>query len=186
MKNEKEIVKVYIADFYDTDLKLMNHENQNHVYDVLAHDRSLLFTIEYKTRDFITDTNDRFLHEDDILVELIQSLPYFCENSIPINNTVNDLYDPHKINIAVGWFYKCFANRLIYIRRLDGQLYDLIDLAFNSLFKPWFLNHVHKFELQYSGKTTGTINAKVPIDYVPKVMRRWVKAEEFIKEEIPF
>lgn len=125
---------------------------------------------ELDPKDFETGKNDSYLKKDDILIELIQSTPYIKEKEFIE-------YTPHAINVSIGWFYKCAADRLIYIRMLDQKYYDLIDIEFRG-FKSWIFNNIDKYKLQYSSKTTGTVNLILPIIDIPKPFINWEKKHE--------
>ena len=158
----------YFKKNYDSNVTLKDFESKNLGFDVVATHKNLNLLIEYKGRFFESGKTDQFLKEYDILVEIIQSLPVFQKLPISISNRdVNNLITSHKLNVAVGWFYKCIADRLVFFRFLDNELYDVIDLDFR-FFKQWLMNEINNFSLQYSDKTTGTINLKIPLNRIPK------------------
>jgi hypothetical protein len=158
-----EYIKEYFGEIYGENITINDFKDDNYCFDVFLHDRNVNFSVEIKQRYFETGKTDRFLKEFDILIELIQSTPFVKQLDISnVNN--NKAYD---INIAVGWFYKCYAKRLVFFRYLDSVIYDVIDIDF-ELFKCWFMNNINDFKLQYSAKTTGTINAVVKLSDIPK------------------
>jgi len=167
----KESSKAYITEKYGRQIVVKNFEDKNLTFDSALSDRNINLFVETKQRDFITGENDWALKKDDILIELVQTLPYFQFphdiKNILNNSNINKFFNSKKINTAIGWFYKCSAHRLIYFRYLDSKLYDVFDIDFHN-FKAWVLNNFDKFELQYSKKTTGTINLKVPLNQIPK------------------
>jgi len=165
----KEEARVYLKNKYGENIKIKNFEDKNLTFDITISHRNIALFIEYKQRYFETGKNDRYLKENDILIELVQTLPYFqFEQNIKFlsNQIVNHYFNAKKINTAIGWFYKCFADRLIYFRYLDNNLADVFDIDFPN-FKRWVMNNINNFNLQYSNKTTGTINAKVPLFEIP-------------------
>ena len=169
----KDCITEYIKQRYGDKIILNDYENKNYCFDIYATDRNINFPIEYKQRYFETGKNDKYLQEYDILIELIQSTPYLKNLDIQrINN--NNIYD---INISIGWFYKCYSRRLIFFRFLDNNLFDIIDIDF-ELFKGWFMNNINIFSLQYSNKTTGTINAVVKLKDIPKGYFLYLKKQE--------
>jgi hypothetical protein len=163
--NEKEVFQKYIRRTYGDEIKIIDCEDKNHRFDVIAQYRSASITFEYKTRYFITGVNSDYLKLDDILIELVQSLPY-------IQTTALKEFDTNKLNTAIGWFYKCAADRLLYLRTLDDKPHDLFDLDF-KLFKQWLLNKIGDYKIVYSKKTTGTINIAVPVFDIPKTIIFW-------------
>jgi hypothetical protein len=166
-----KLIQSYIKREYGEDFTITDCEDRNNLFDINAHKHNMHIRIEYKRRDFITGENERYLDENDILIELVQKVPYFTNNKTPTNGNVNNLYNPDKINKSIGWFYKCNADRLFYIKFFNGNYHEFIDMDF-ILFKGWFLNNIDNFELQYSNKTTGTINSKVPYSKIPKPIIR--------------
>jgi len=161
-------IEQYFKDNYDSNIILADYESKNYGFDIIATNKNLNILIEYKSRYFETGKTDKYLKEYDILVELIQSLPVLQNLPLNISNyNIDKLIDSHKINIALGWFYKCIADRLVFFRYLDNQLYDVIDIDF-KFFKLWLMNSIDNFNLQYSNKTTGTINLKIPLNKIPK------------------
>jgi len=165
----KDIILKYLKSRYDSKLEIKDFEDKNQCFDIITNSNSINITIEYKTRYFYIGKNDKFLLENDILVEIIQSTPY-------IKNTDLKKLDTQKLNVAIGWFYKCSADRLIYVRTLDNIFYDLIDIDF-KIFKQWLLNNMHKYKLQYSDKTTGTINLILPYNSIPKPLYNYEKKD---------
>lgn len=169
----KKIIRNYISNAYRIDnLEVIDHENQNYGYDLIVSSKSFSLTIEYKTRYFYSnDKNGKFIYKNDILIELYQSMNLFKnKDKYEIRNqNINTILSSYDINIAIGWFYKCSANRLIYIKLLDDNLYILYDIDF-YLLKQWLLTNIDNFNLQYSEKTTGTINLVVPINTIPEIM----------------
>lgn len=163
-------VEDHLRKQYGQNISLASLEDKNYCFDIYANDRNINFSIEYKERFFTNSSGEDILKKYDILVELIQSTPYL--QSIDLEKP-RDI-DPHKVNIAIGWFYKCKADRLIYFRYLDDKLYDVIDIDFR-LFKPWFMNNIKSFEIIYSAKTTGTINALVDVLKLPKPYGNYTK-----------
>lgn len=163
-------VEDHLRKQYGQNISLSSLEDKNYCFDIYANDRNINFSIEYKERFFTNSSGEDILKKYDILVELIQSTPYL--QSIDLEKP-RDI-DPHKVNIAIGWFYKCNADRLIYFRYLDDKLYDVIDIDFR-LFKPWFMNNINSFEIIYSAKTTGTINALVDVLKLPKPYGNYTK-----------
>lgn len=163
-------VEDHLRKQYGQNISLASLEDKNYCFDIYANDRNINFSIEYKERFFTNSSGEDILKKYDILVELIQSTPYL--QSIDLEKP-RDI-DPHKVNIAIGWFYKCNADRLIYFRYLDDKLYDVIDIDFR-LFKPWFMNNINSFEIIYSAKTTGTINALVDVLKLPKPYGNYTK-----------
>lgn len=144
----------YLKDKYG-DLDIINFTDKNLTYDFTCNSKNINFMVELKER-YLTQ---KYLDEYDVLIELVQTVPYF-KNEIKTMTC-------YAVNTAVGWFYKCNADRLVFIRYLDNVAYDIIDIDF-QLFKNWFLNNATMFKLLYSSKTTGTINAVVPLNLVPK------------------
>lgn len=163
-------VEDHLRKQYGQNISLASLENKNYCFDIYANDRNINFSIEYKERFFTSSSGEQILKQYDILVELIQSTPYL--QSIDISKPED--IDPHKVNISIGWFYKCNADRLIYFRYLDDKLYDVIDIDFR-LFKPWFMNNINSFNIKYSAKTTGTINAIVEVLKLPKPYGNYTK-----------
>ena len=170
MKKETED---HLKKQYGQDISLASLENRNYCFDIYANDRNINFSIEYKERSFTGSSGKYYLDKLDILVELMQSTPYMKSIDLSMPKSI-DLY---KLNIAIGWFFKCNADRLIYFRYLDNALYDVIDIDFR-LFKPWFMNNINTFESQYSDKTTGTINAVVEIIKIPRPYRTYTSYHE--------
>jgi hypothetical protein len=166
---KQEIVN-HLKNQYGQDISLASLEDRNYCFDIYANDRNVNFSIEYKERFFTSPKGKDLLDELDILVELIQSTPYLQKIDISMPQRI----DPYDVNIAIGWFYKCNADRLIYFRYLDGALYDVIDIDFR-LFKPWFMNNIKTFDIIYSAKTTGTINALVDVMKIPKPFGKYTK-----------
>ena len=160
-----EIVKRYTDKQYGTDIKLHNCEDKNQRFDIYAEDRNFHLSIEYKNREFDDDTQ-KYMKRDDILIEQVQTLPYFVNNCIPTNGNIIRFYNVTQVNTAIGWFYKCDADRLYYIKYFNNHFHEIVDIAFRA-FKSWFLNNTHLFNPQYSDKTTGTINAEVPYIQIP-------------------
>jgi len=157
----KPEIEEYFKSKYGKNITIETHEDQNYGYDLYLRNKNVNISVEYKERFFIID---RYLKEYDILVELVQSTPYL--KSIDINNIYKE--NLYKINIAVGWLYKCNADRLIFFRWLNKDLYDVIDISFYQ-FKNWFMNNINDFNINYSNKTTGTINAIVKLEQIPKI-----------------
>lgn len=166
----RQEVQDHLKKQYGQDIRLSSFEDRNYCFDIFANDRNINFSIEYKERFFTSPNGESILKKYDILVELIQSTPYLQE----INIDKPSWIDPHKVNIAIGWFYKCNADRLVYFRYLDNALYDVIDIDFR-LFKPWFMNNINSFEVIYSAKTTGTINALLNLSKIPKSYLNYAK-----------
>jgi hypothetical protein len=166
---KKEIVD-HLKKRYGQDISLQSLEDRNYCFDIYANDRNINFSIEYKERFFTSPGGEGLLKKLDILVELIQSTPYL--KKIDLSKPQN--IEPYDVNIAIGWFYKCNADRLIYFRYLDDALYDVIDIDFR-LFKPWFMNNIKTFDIIYSAKTTGTINALVDVMKIPKPYGNYTK-----------
>jgi len=163
--NDIEIVRRYTNKQYGIDVVLYDCEDRNQQFDLYVADRNLHLSIEYKNRKFVEKTKN-YMNEDDILIEVIQTLPYFIHNNIPTNKNINNMYSAYKINMAIGWFYKVSANRLYYIKYFEEKFHELVDIEFQT-FKSWLLNNMIKQQLQYCDKTTGTINVKVPYIEIP-------------------
>ncbi len=163
----KEWISKYVRSRYEEKFFLNDCEDKNNCFDIMFSNRNMNMTVEIKTRFFYTGINDSYLYKDDVLIELIQSTPYIKQTEINDMKTV-------KINIAIGWFYKCYADRLIYMRTLDDKYYDLIDIEYKN-FKCWLLNNIEKYNLNYCDKTTGTINLVLPITDIPKPFVIWEK-----------
>lgn len=163
-------VEDHLRKQYGENISLASLEDKNYCFDIYANDRNINFSIEYKERFFTNSSGEDILKKYDILVELIQSTPYLQSFDLSKPKHI----DPYKVNIAIGWFYKCNADRLIYFRYLDDKLYDVIDIDFR-LFKPWFMNNINSFDIIYSAKTTGTINALVDVLKLPKPYGNYTK-----------
>jgi len=140
---------------------------KNSCFDLIIHNKNINLNIEYKCRYFDTEINEKYLYYNDILVELFQSVYEIAKLQNINNKNINNLTNSQRINTAVGWFYKCTADRLLYLRYLDSNLYDIIDLDY-KVFKNWLMNNLHNFTLQFSGKTTGTINVCVNLSDMPE------------------
>ena len=100
--NDIKIIRKYTNKQYGTDITIHDCENKNQQFDIFANDRNLLQRIEYKNRMFKVGTK-RYLEENDILIELIQTTSYFLGKAIPTNENVSQLYNAEKINVAIGW-----------------------------------------------------------------------------------
>lgn len=159
-----------------------NVDYKNSCFDLYIYDRNLHIKIEYKKRDFRTGINCQYLKKNDVLIELFQSLYEIQKIGIIDNKNVNNKTNSERINISIGWFYKCAADRLFYLRYLDSCLYDIIDIDFN-IFKSWFMNNLNKFKLQFAPGTTGTINAVVNICDIPFNMVNVYDSELKIKKQ---
>lgn len=157
----------YFKKNYDPDIILKDFESENLGFDIVATHKNLNLFIEYKSRFFETDKTDQYLLEYDVLIELVQSVPVFQKLPELNNKNIKQFINSYKINTAIGWFYKCIADRLVFFRFLDDILYDVIDIDFR-FFKQWLMDTISELELQYSDKTTGTINVKVPLKIIPK------------------
>lgn len=162
--NQQEIQ--YLKDVYGKEITVHNCEEKNLSFDIFVISSNLSLKIELKNRYF---TNYNIANQKDILIEIIQNVPDIKNINIENLQSTN-LY---KINTSIGWFYKCDADRLIFFRYVEEVLYDVIDIDF-KLFKGWFLNNINTFDLQYSAKTTKTINAVVKLSIVPKIFWRYV------------
>jgi hypothetical protein len=165
----KEEAKIYLKNKYGKNIAIKNFENKNLTFDITISHKNIALFIEYKQRFFYSDVNMWALNKNDILIELVQTLPYFqFPHDIKFlnNKNINSFFNSKKINTAIGWFYKCLADRLIYFRYLDDKLADVFDIDFSN-FKRWVMNNIENFMLQYSDKTTGTINLKVPLFEIP-------------------
>ena len=176
----KEEARLYLKNKYGENIKIKNFEDRNLTFDITISHKNIALFIEYKQRYFFTDKNVWALNENDILIELVQTLPYFqFRQNIKFlsNKIVNSYFDAKKINTAIGWFYKCLADRLIYFRYLDNKLADVFDIDFSN-FKRWLMNNISNFDLQYSDKTTGTINLKVPLFEIPDPFILYTKINE--------
>jgi hypothetical protein len=162
MNNEKQTVEQYLKDNYSPTIQTIDVEDKNFAYDIIAVDRSMSFTVEYKSRYFTTK-NKRFLDANDILIELVQHMPYL--------QTELDNIDPSRLYIANGWFFKCDADRLVYVRYLDDIVYDVIDIDF-KIFKGFFSNYMGDKDIikstVYSKKTTGGYNITLKIRDIPR------------------
>jgi hypothetical protein len=154
----------YVRDNYGQNFTIENFEDKNYGYDYIFKDKNCNITVESKNRYFNKGVDDLYLKKNDILIELIQTVPVLKQ--LDIKNINNN--KPYDINISIGWFYKCNAQRLIFFRYLDKILYDVIDIDF-FCFKNWFMNNIHCFKLNYCSKTTKTINAIVLIKDIPKI-----------------
>lgn len=161
-------IKKYLENVYG-DLEFKAVDFKNSCFDLIIHNKNINLNIEYKCRYFETGKNAKYLYYNDILVELFQSIFEISKLKEIKNTNVNNKTSAHRINLAIGWFYKCTADRLLYLRYLDENLYDIIDIDYKP-FKNWFMNNLNKFQLQFSDKTTGTINAQVKIDQIPSNM----------------
>ena len=167
-------IENYFKANYDKNIVLKDFENRNYGFDTIISERNLNLLIEYKQRYFITGKNDQYLKEYDVLIELVQTVPLFQDLPGLTNRNINKLVNAHKINIAIGWFYKCVADRLVFFRYLDDKLFDVIDIDF-KFFKQWLMNEIGSFNLQYSGLTTGTINLKLPLKKIPKPFLKYTR-----------
>jgi len=178
-ESTNKALESYMRKYYGKGIKITDHTDKNLTFDVLATDRNIHITVELK---------ERFSVYDDILIELIQTLPYFSTDKSTgsnintkgvANSNVNTLFDSYGIQTAIGWFYKTTADRLIFVRyenKNSEQPTDIIDIDFIP-FKNWVLDNcmdVDKPQLQYSDATTGTINAKIPLSKIPKSYYREV------------
>lgn len=161
-------IKRYLEEVYGH-LEFKSVDFKNSCFDFIIHNKNINLNIEYKCRYFKTGENDHFLYQDDILIELFQSVFEILKLTELNNKNINKKTSSQRINIAVGWFYKCTADRFLYLRYLDGDIYDIVDIDYKQ-FKNWFMNNLHSFELQFSGKTTGTINAKIKLSQIPANM----------------
>jgi hypothetical protein len=139
-------IKKYIIEKYKA-TKVGDISDHNDYYDYVAIVNNRPLTIELK---------ERTVNYDDILLEAIQTSSIFCDAK-------NNLFDinPHNIHVAIGWFYKCEADRLIYC--MPNFIYDF---DWPKL-KEFILTNFNLVELQYSDKTTGTINYKIKINLIP-------------------
>lgn len=156
-----ENIKNYIRKQYGDKIQIKDYEDKNYCFDIIAAERNFFQYIEYKTRYF----TKKYFYPDDILIELVQRTSVISSN---INNrNINSIISSSSVLTAVGWFFKTKADRLIYFRQLENKPYDLIDINFPD-FKDWLMNHIAKYKLQFSNKTTGTINVVVPVKDIPK------------------
>ena len=163
------IYKNHIAKYLETlygKVTFIKLEDKNLCFDILIHNKNINVKIEYKCRYF---KDERYLKENDILIELFQSLFEIQKITKADNRNINQLTNSHRINTSIGWFYKCTADRLLYLRYYNDELYDIYDIDYPQ-FRNWFMNNIEKFSLQFSGKTTGTINAKVKFSEIPQNM----------------
>lgn len=151
---EMNYFREYINYQYNTN-NIEDQSYKNIYYDIML-DNSI--TVELKTR-FFTDTSKRFLEKNDILIELVQGMSTLRKNISDI--TVKETHT------AVGWFYKCKAERLFYLKLLNNRPVNIIDIDFTNFFY-WANENMDRFKINYSPKTTCTINAIVPIVDLPK------------------
>lgn len=183
----------YFKSIYGPEIKIFLNEDKNYGSDWLLRLNSFLLFIEVKTRG--PYSSDCILKENDVLIELIQNVPYLQVNTHPVygqplalsnlnNRTVEHVFHSDNIIKAVGWFFKCNADRVIFIRFLGDRAYDIIDIAYKGYFKEWFYHNAKNFELNYSNLTTGTINLKVPIKDIPSpfVIHKKLNTERKITE----
>lgn len=180
-------IQNYLKSIYG-EVEFKTVDFKNNCFDLIIHNKNINLNIEYKHRFFETNKNDKYLYYDDILIELFQSIFEISNLKELKNNNINNKTTAHRINIAIGWFYKCTADRLLYLRYLDNELYDIIDLDYKP-FKNWFMNSLDKFPLQFSDKTTGTINAQVKLNQIPKNMvlvTKYLTTKEHHEPNIPF
>jgi hypothetical protein len=168
----------YLISEYGKTITINNLEEKNLCFDLTITDRNINIKYEYKHRLFITGKNEKYLYMNDLLVELVQGC--FELKNILIkklsSSDLNSNTNLKRINTTIGWFYKCSADRLLYIKYLDGILYDVIDIDFKT-FKTWFFNYSDSQNgyLNWCGLTTGTINAIVPYKDIPRVLYRYKK-----------
>ena len=167
------LIEKYIKDLYGDSIKINDFADKNLCFDIYLNDRNINISYEYKERYFKTGKDDRYLFEYDLLVELVQGCFEFKKilNNNITNQTINKITNSKRINTIMGWFYKCLADRLLYVKYLNDELFDTIDIDFR-LFKDWFNNYIDdsKTVLQWCKLTTGTINAIVPYKDIPKSM----------------
>jgi len=76
----KEEIVNHLKKHYGQDLSLQSLEDRNYGFDIYANDRNINFSIELKDRFFTSPGGEGLLEKLDILVELIQSTPYFQKN----------------------------------------------------------------------------------------------------------
>lgn len=168
----------YCKKMYGENISIKALEDKNSTFDVLAHDRNINIPIEYKER-FFDESKKKFLFEYDILIELIQGVKELSKYDLAglTNQNINTKIRSERINVIIGWFYKCSAKRLLYIRWLGDSIFDIMDIDFEP-FKNWLFNNLAQFKLQWAGGTTGTINLKVKYSEIPKVMYHYEKRKE--------
>jgi len=164
-KSSENILKFYLKNKYDLGLWEVVGKKRMQEYDFTFRkrllDTSVISTlrVELKTR-FFDDNNKHLLEDRDILLEAIQNTTY----------TLNKNPSPKALNVSVGWFYKCSANRLIQVSYMNkNHIYDIIDIDFLKL-KPWLLDNMEKVTTRYSGKTTGSLNYVLKLKDIPKDM----------------
>lgn len=174
------IIKKYIQAYYG-DVKIVDFQDKNNCFDIVLQGQSSFIKVEVKDRIML---NKNLVEKYDLLIEIIQGMEYL---QIPMeyiqNQTVDSCFNMRGLNIAIGWFYKCDADRLFYTRSFEGSIFDLIDIDF-KLFKNWFMDHAEKFSLNYSGKTTKTINAIVPIKTIPVPFFRYFSKQQLQEKKI--
>lgn len=134
--------------------ELIDVTNMNQEYDYIFRKEDIFsevkdITIELKTRYF-NDDNKIYLEHRDILIEAVQNQPYISKNYISMSSK--------QLHTSVGWFYKCNADRLIQITFLNNECYDIMDFDFKPFRSYLFDNMSICGSLNYSPKTTGTIN----------------------------
>ena len=164
MKATNQWLKQYIEKTYKVNnITISDCSDKNQVFDIYCSDKSFNISVEVKER-FFNDNNSRYMRKDDILIELIQH--WYSFGTSVDNQSINNITTGGKINTSMGWFYKCNAGRLFYLRYYNDMFYDIIDIDFR-LFKSWLLDNMDRFELQWCGKTTQTVNLVVPISDIP-------------------
>lgn len=161
-----------------------NKEDDNLNSDINLFTGSFQEDIEIKRRFFNTST-ERYLYEDDILIEQFQDFRKVASLKIQDlqNNCINKNLNAFYFDQMPGWLYKCNATKVFYFRYLNSQPYDCIILDWIP-FKKFLQNLIvqqqrgpkehRELSLVSSFLTTGAINLKIKIKDIPLIYRSWM------------
>lgn len=175
----KTIFESYIKSRYGKEYLITEQSIDNQLFDYNINSRSNIKTIELKEREFTTEYDVPY-KKNDILLELVQTVSTFRHQKPQQLKNIEDFYNPYEVITSIGWFFKTRCDRLIYIKNLRNHKSQIVNCTIYDIdwidFYPWVLDNRRDFkELQYSGKTTGTINLVVKEKDIPKHMINIVK-----------
>lgn len=175
----KQITKDYIKWMYE-DYSVDDSSEKNMSYDYNLSINSGTISVELKEQ-FIENKES---YDNDLMLEVIQNLPRFRQfrNKQHVNtDRVQQMFDPTTLFSAIGWMFKCNADRLVYVKMLSADKKNIsqakvLDIDYR-LFRDWIFTNLgnkaeswkDKKKLTYCGDTSGSILLRVDENEIPSV-----------------
>lgn len=161
---------------FGMDLMINDDTNRNECFDYTLYRSSENIKIELKDTTFGVCDIDNYKNNT-LVLELIQC----TENIIKVNNasTLNNRSNPSVIHQAVGWFYKCDCDYLVWNKKYKDK--NRVYIITWKPFKNYIMSEINSKNMDNKDALTSTVrldtekfgvpaNLKVDLNKIPSYM----------------